>query len=50
VAVHHNFQRCYTIHHTDGLVMQRNIGYKTKGHCFFLEGILSFFLLSYDST
>lgn len=37
VSVHHNYQRCYTVHHTNSLLMQRNIGFATYGHCFFLE-------------
>lgn len=34
---HDNYQRCYTIHHTDSLLIQRNVGYNTRGHCYFLE-------------
>lgn len=37
VAVHNVFQRCYTVHHTNGLLVQRNVGYNTFGHCYFLE-------------
>ena len=36
-TVHESYQRCFTIHHTDSLLIQRNVGYKARGHCFFLE-------------
>eukprot|EP01125_Pyxidicula_operculata_P001595 TRINITY_DN11443_c0_g1_i1.p1 TRINITY_DN11443_c0_g1~~TRINITY_DN11443_c0_g1_i1.p1 ORF type:complete len:1291 (-),score=304.46 TRINITY_DN11443_c0_g1_i1:59-3931(-) len=37
LAIHHNFQRCFVIHASDGLLVKDNIGYDTRGHCFFLE-------------
>lgn len=43
VAVHDVFQRCYTVHHTHDLVLARNVGFNTFGHCFFLEGPLPLF-------
>lgn len=36
-SIHHNFQRCLTVHGTDGLQIWRNVAYKTRGHCFFME-------------
>jgi hypothetical protein len=39
-AAHHNFQRCYVLHDTQGVVLTNNIGYNTNGHMYFLVGIL----------
>jgi cell migration-inducing and hyaluronan-binding protein len=36
-SVHHNFQRCVTIHDTRGVTVQNNVAYWNNGHCFFLE-------------
>lgn len=36
-SVHHNFQRCLTIHGTHGLTLAHNVAYETMGHCYFVE-------------
>ncbi|PRP74389.1 DNA ligase 4-like [Planoprotostelium fungivorum] len=36
-AVHHVYQRCITIHETDGAIVKNNVAYKTHGHCYFIE-------------
>ena len=36
-AVHHNFQRSFTIHTTDNLEIADNVAYDTFGHAFFFE-------------
>jgi hypothetical protein len=36
-SIHHNFQRCVTIHDTKGVLVQNNVAYWNNGHCFFLE-------------
>jgi cell migration-inducing and hyaluronan-binding protein len=39
-AIHNNYQRALTVHATNSLSIFRNVAYKTRGHMFFLEGIL----------
>jgi hypothetical protein len=36
-SLHHNFQRCITLHGTNGAVIRNNVAYDTIGHCYFLE-------------
>jgi cell migration-inducing and hyaluronan-binding protein len=36
-SVHHSFNRCVTIHGSNGIRIQSNAAYKAPGHCFFLE-------------
>eukprot|EP01113_Clastostelium_recurvatum_P030030 TRINITY_DN363_c0_g1_i2.p1 TRINITY_DN363_c0_g1~~TRINITY_DN363_c0_g1_i2.p1 ORF type:complete len:1303 (-),score=241.66 TRINITY_DN363_c0_g1_i2:112-3498(-) len=36
-SIHHNYQRCLTIHKSSNIVVQRNVAYRTFGHCYFLE-------------
>ena len=36
-SIHDNFQRCLVIHGTTNIVVERTVGFKTFGHCFFLE-------------
>ncbi|PRP76128.1 hypothetical protein PROFUN_15418, partial [Planoprotostelium fungivorum] len=36
-SLHDNYQRCISIHGTNGVLVQRNVAYKTYGHCYFLE-------------
>jgi len=36
-AIHNCYQRCITVHNTHGITVQRNVGYNTLGHCYFLE-------------
>jgi cell migration-inducing and hyaluronan-binding protein len=36
-SIHHSFSRCVTIHGTDNVRVEDNVGYETFGHCFFLE-------------
>ncbi len=36
-SIHHNFQRCVTIHDTRGVTVQNNVAYWNNGHCYFLE-------------
>ena len=36
-SIHHNFNRCLTIHGTHNLVAERNVAYDTFGHCYFFE-------------
>jgi cell surface hyaluronidase len=36
-TVWNSFNRCYTIHGTNKLVLQNNVGYDALGHCYFLE-------------
>ena len=37
VSMHHNFQRCVTIHGAEGAQVQDNVCYNTFGHAFYLE-------------
>ena len=36
-SLHHLFNRCVTIHGTNGILLQDNAAYQTFGHCYFLE-------------
>ena len=36
-SLHHNFQRCITVHGTHGVTVSNNVAYDTMGHCYFLE-------------
>jgi cell surface hyaluronidase len=36
-SVHHSFNRCVTIHGSNGIKIQSNAMYDAPGHCFFLE-------------
>ncbi len=36
-AFHHNHQRCFTIHDSNGVKTLDNVGHDTIGHCFFFE-------------
>ena len=36
-SIHDVFQRCITVHGTHGARVERNVAYKTFGHCYFLE-------------
>ena len=36
-SIHDVFQRCVTVHGTHGARVERNVAYKTFGHCYFLE-------------
>ncbi len=36
-SIHDSFNRCLTIHGSNGVQVISNVAYKTEGHCFFLE-------------
>lgn len=36
-SLHHNFQRCVTIHGSEGVQVQSNVCFQTFGHAFYLE-------------
>lgn len=36
-SFHHNYQRCFTVHGTSGVLAQNNVGFNVTGHCYFLE-------------
>ncbi|NNL97622.1 MAG: transmembrane domain-containing protein [Acidimicrobiia bacterium] len=36
-AIHHSFNRCVTIHGTNHILVEDNVGFDTFGHCYFLE-------------
>ena len=36
-AIHHSFNRCVTVHGTQDVTVEDNVGYHTRGHCFFFE-------------
>jgi len=36
-AVHHNFQRAFTLHTTDNALLEDNVAWDTFGHAFFFE-------------
>jgi cell migration-inducing and hyaluronan-binding protein len=36
-SIHHNFNRCITIHGSHNAVVQGNVAYDTLGHCYFFE-------------
>jgi cell migration-inducing and hyaluronan-binding protein len=36
-SIHHNFNRCVTIHGSHNAVVQGNVAYDTLGHCYFFE-------------
>lgn len=37
VSITNSSNRCITVHATDGVLIQDNVAYHTKGHCYFLE-------------
>merc|ERR1719341_2199262 len=37
-SLHHNFQRCITVHGTHGVTVSNNVAYSTMGHCYFFGG------------
>ncbi|KAI7839068.1 hypothetical protein COHA_007210 [Chlorella ohadii] len=36
-SVYRSFYRCYTIHATNNLLLQNNVGFDVQGHCFYIE-------------
>lgn len=36
-SIDHSFNRCLTIHGTNGLLVRDNVAYDTFGHCYFME-------------
>ena len=36
-SIHASFNRCVTIHGSNGVVLKNNVAYDTVGHCYFLE-------------
>lgn len=36
-SFHDNYQRCFTIHGTSGILVRNNVGWNVTGHCYFLE-------------
>lgn len=36
-TIHRSFNRCMTIHGSNGVLLQNNVAYDAAGHCFFLE-------------
>jgi cell migration-inducing and hyaluronan-binding protein len=36
-SIHHNLQRCITIHNTNGVLIKDNVAFDTLGHCMFIE-------------
>ncbi|MGL4612284.1 MAG: G8 domain-containing protein [Trueperaceae bacterium] len=36
-SIHESFNRCVTVHASNGIKVQKNITYDIPGHCFFLE-------------
>lgn len=36
-SIHHSFNRCVTIHGSNGVFVQNNVAFNAPGHCFFLE-------------
>ena len=36
-SVHHSFNRCVTVHGSNGVLVQDNVAFDAPGHCFFLE-------------
>ncbi len=37
LAVHHSYARVLTIHGTNSLLVEKNVGYYVKGHNIFIE-------------
>jgi len=36
-SIHDTFQRCVTVHMTNGLLVKDNVAYNSAGHCYFIE-------------
>lgn len=36
-SVHDSMTRCYVLHGAHGVLLARNVGYKSIGHCFYIE-------------
>ncbi|PRW44355.1 G8 domain-containing [Chlorella sorokiniana] len=36
-SVYRSFYRCFTIHATNSLLLQNNVGFDAQGHCFYIE-------------
>ena len=36
-VIKYDFSRCVTIHGSHGVLVEDNVGYHTRGHCFFEE-------------
>lgn len=36
-SVHDSMTRCYVVHGTHGVTLQRNVGYRSIGHCIYIE-------------
>ena len=36
-SIHSSFNRCATIHGSNGVTLERNVAYNTTGHCYFIE-------------
>ena len=32
-----SYYRCFTIHATNNLLLQNNVGFHASGHCFYIE-------------
>ncbi|MEM7129833.1 MAG: G8 domain-containing protein [Chloroflexota bacterium] len=41
-VIHRSFNRCLTIHGSNGVLVQSTVGYDAAGHCFFLEDAAEF--------
>ena len=38
-CVRNSNQRCYVVHGSDNLLLEDNVAYNTKGHCYMLEDV-----------
>ncbi|EGC33844.1 hypothetical protein DICPUDRAFT_36074 [Dictyostelium purpureum] len=48
-SVVHSFYRCYTIHGTNNLTVERNVAFNATGHCYYLEdGVEQFNRINYN--
>ena len=36
-SIHHSFNRCVTVHGSNGVFVQNNVAFDAPGHCYFLE-------------
>ena len=36
-SIHNSFNRCATIHGSNGVLLERNVAYNAVGHCYFIE-------------
>ena len=36
-SIHHSFNRCVTVHGSNGVFVQHNVAFDAPGHCYFLE-------------